>query len=106
MEPVTAAQCQLACEMASGCDSISYNTAARLCFLKSGPSPEDCMVRFCQLRRRRACRREFCFCISLLLHGCHHHLSAEKHGSTHSRGHTCCSEHVFELPCVTSRKCV
>jgi len=43
--PVSAEGCQLACEAADGCDSVSYNTASQLCFLKAGPSSSDCSVR-------------------------------------------------------------
>ncbi len=45
MLPVSAEGCQLACEAADGCDSVSYNTASQLCFLKAGPSSSDCSVR-------------------------------------------------------------
>ena len=43
--PVSAEGCQLACEAADGCDSVSYNVASQLCFLKAGPSSNDCSVR-------------------------------------------------------------
>ncbi len=43
--PVSAVGCQLACEAAEGCDSVSYNVASQLCFLKAGPSFSDCSVR-------------------------------------------------------------
>ena len=37
--------CQLACEAAIGCDSVSYNAATQLCFLKTSPSTDTCQAR-------------------------------------------------------------
>ena len=43
--PVSVEGCQLACQAAPACDSVSYNTASQLCFLKAGPSSSNCSVR-------------------------------------------------------------
>ncbi|GMH40074.1 hypothetical protein BSKO_07978 [Bryopsis sp. KO-2023] len=41
-DDVSTRDCQLACEMAEGCDSFSYNPTLKQCFLKSCPSKETC----------------------------------------------------------------
>ncbi|CAD7701855.1 unnamed protein product [Ostreobium quekettii] len=41
-EDTTILDCQLACEMAEGCDSFSFNPTLKQCFLKSCPSQDTC----------------------------------------------------------------
>ena len=42
--PVSILGCQIACESAAGCDSISYNAVVEECYLKNGASQATCTV--------------------------------------------------------------